>query len=145
MDKRKLLKRQIVASKKSVNKEIDNAFKVIVKTVKDCGGVLKTPASGSKKHLYAYYESLNDIDKVPIQGLRWDKDLGLCLCTNDMLDNYQYDNNYSFEYYYDFEGEDLENLNKALNDPSYYVELDKYDLDYEATIYSIIEGLEDYL
>lgn len=151
MDKRNLLKRRITASKKAINKEFQKAFEIIVKTVKECGGVLKTPASSDKITLYAFYEKemydspnlMNEV--VAIQGLRWDEDLGLCLCTNDMLDNYQYDNNYSFEYYFDFEGEDLENLNRALDDPSYYVELDKYNLDYEKTILSIIKGLADYL
>lgn len=145
MDKRNLLKKQIAASNKAINKEIEKAFQIIVKIVKDCGGVLKTPATSGKSVLYAYYEAENDTEKVTIQGLRWDEELGLCLCTNDMLDNYQYDNNYCFEYYFDFEGEDFENLNRALDDPSYYVELDKYNLDYEKTILSIIKGLADYL
>ena len=62
-----------------------------------------------------------------------------------MLRNYQFDTQDYFDYFFDFEGEDLERLNKVLADPAYYVEIDKYDLDYEKTILSIIKGLADYL
>ena len=136
----------------AIDKALDNAYEQIITIVKECGGVLKTPASSDKITLYAFYESAGSRDianaaseAVAIQGLRWDDELGLCICTNDMLDNYQYDNDYQFEYYFDFEGEDLENLNKALDDPAYYVEFDKYDLVYADTVRSIIGGIGDYL
>ena len=151
MDKGNLLKRRITASKKAINKEFQKAFEAIVKTVKECGGVLKTPACTGKITLYAFYEkemydSPNTMNEaVAIQGLRWDEELGLCICTNDMLRNYQFDTQDYFDYFFDFEGEDLERLNKVLADPAYYVEIDKNDLDYEKTILSIIKGLADYL
>ena len=136
----------------AIKKAIDDAYEQIISVVKECGGVLKTPASSDKITLYAFYESAGSRDianaateAVAIQGLRWDDELGLCICTNDMLDNYQYDNDYQFEYYFDFEGEDLENLNKVLDDPAYYVEFDKYDLVYADTVMSIIGGIVDYL
>ena len=130
----------------AIEKAIADAGEHIIRVVKECGGVLKTPASSDKTHLYAFYEDYEGRQvAVAIQGLRWDDELGLCICTNDMLDNYQFDTGYLFDYYFDFEGEDLENLNKALDDPAYYVELDKYDLIYADTIRSIIGGLTDYL
>ena len=150
--KRELLKRGCAAKEEAINKALDNAYEQIITIVKECGGVLKTPASSDKITLYAFYESVGSRDlanaaseAVAIQGLRWDDELGLCICTNDMLDNYQFDTGYMFEYYYDFAGEDLENLNKALDGPSYYVEFDKYDLLYADTIRSIIGGIGDYL
>ena len=150
--KRELLKRGCAAKEEAINKALDNAYEQIITIVKECGGVLKTPASSDKITLYAFYESVGSRDlanaaseAVAIQGLRWDDELGLCICTNDMLDNYQFDTGYMFEYYYDFAGEDLENLNKALDGPSYYVEFDKYDLLYADTIRSISGGIGDYL
>ena len=150
--KRELLKRGCAYKEQCIDKALDDAYEQIVTIVKECGGVLKTPASSDKITLYAFYESAGSRDlanaateAVAIQGLRWDDELGLCICTNDMLGNYQYDNDYQFEYYFDFEGEDLENLNKALDDPAYYVEFDKYDLLYADTIRSIIGGIGDYL
>lgn len=150
--KRELLKRGCEYKNEAIKKAIDNAYEQIATIVKECGGVLKTPASSDKITLYAFYESAGSRDlanaateAVAIQGLRWDDELGLCICTNDMLDNYQFDNGYEFEYYFDFEGEDLENLNKALDDPAYYVEFDKYDLIYTDTVMSIIGGIGNYL
>ena len=150
--KMELLKRGCEYKNEAIQKAIDNAYEQIVTVVKECGGVLKTPASSDKITLYAFYESAGSRDlanaateAVAIQGLRWDDELGLCICTNDMLDNYQFDNGYEFEYYFDFEGEDLENLNKALDDPAYFVEFDKYDLVYADTVMSIIGGIADYL
>ncbi len=150
--KRELLKRGCIAKEEAIDKALDSAFDQIVTIVKECGGVLKTPASSDKITLYAFYE-VNGLpgianassEAVAIQGLRWDDELGLCICTNDMLDNYQFDNDYCFEYYFDFEGEDLENLNKALDDPAYYVEFDKYDLLFSETVRAIIGGIGDYL
>lgn len=150
--KRELLKRGCAVYNEAIDKALDNAFEQIIRVVKECGGVLKTPASSDKITLYAFYESMGSRDlanaaseMVAIQGLRWDDELGLCICTNDMLDNYEFDTGYQFEYYFDFEGEDLENLNKALDDPAYYVEFDKYDLLYSETVRSIIGGIGDYL
>lgn len=150
--KRELLKRGCACKEQAIDNALDSAFEQIITVVKECGGVLKTPASSDKITLYAFYESTGSRDianaaseAVAIQGLRWDDELGLCICTNDMLDNYQFDTGYQFEYYFDFEGEDLENLNKALDDPAYYVEFDKYDLLFSETVRAIIGGIGDYL
>ena len=147
-----VLKALCAYKEQAIDKALDDAYEQIISVVKECGGVLKTPASSDKITLYAFYESNGSRDlanaaseAVAIQGLRWDDELGLCICTNDMLDNYQFDTGYQFEYYYDFEGEDLENLNKVLDDPAYYVEFDKYDLLYSETVRSIIGGIGDYL
>lgn len=130
----------------AIKKAIDDAYETIVTAVQNCGGLLKTPAASDKPTLYAYYESVDGkTEQEAIHGLRWDDELGLTICTNSMLDNYQYDNKYYFEYYFDFEGEDLENLNKALDDPAYFVEFDKYGLVYTDTVMSIIGGIADYL
>lgn len=146
------LKDYAARCEESIDNALDNAYETIITIVKECGGVLKTPASTDKITLYAFYESVGSRDlanaateAVAIQGLRWDDELGLCICTNDMLDNYQFETGYQFKYYFDFEGEDLENLNKALDDLSYYVEFDKYDLVYASTVRAIIGGIGDYL
>ena len=144
--KMELLKRGCKHKNEAIKKAIDDAYEQIVTIVKECGGLLKTPASSDKPTLYAYYESVDGkTEQEAIHGLRWDDELGLTICTNSMLDNYQYDNEYYFDYYFDFEGEDLENLNKALDDPAYFVEFDKYDLVYADTVMSIIGGIADYL
>ena len=144
--KKELLKRGCQAHQERIDKAISEAYDQIVFVVKECGGLLKTPAASDKPTLYATYVDYEDKEvKVAIHGLRWDDELGLTLCTSEMLDNYQFDNNYCFDYYFDFEGEDLENLNKALDDAAYFVEFDKYDLVRVPTILSIIDGIADYI
>lgn len=126
----------------------DDALKAIVEVVKANGGLIKTPAEpSSRPTLYAYYEDYSGmVDKVAIHGIRWDDELGLTLCTDEMLENYQFDKGYYFEYFYDFvEGDDRQHLENALNDPAYFVEMDKYDLVRDETIKSIISGLDCYL
>ena len=152
MTNKDTLKKYAARCEDIIDNALDNAYKTIITIVKECGGVLKTPAASDKITLYAFYESTGSRDlanaaseAIAIQGLRWDDELGLCICTNDMLDNYQYDTGYCFEYYYDFVDEDLEHINKVLDDPAYYVEFDKYDLIYADTVRSIIGGIGDYL
>lgn len=126
----------------------DYALKAIVEVVKENGGLIKTPAeTGARPTLYAFYEDYSGaVNKVAIHGIRWDEENGLTICTDDMLENYQFDNDYCFEYFYDFvEGDDRQHLENALNDPAYFVEMDKYDLVRDETIKSIVSGLDSYL
>ena len=126
----------------------DYALKAIVEVVKANGGLIKTPAeTGARPTLYAYYEDFDGlVYHRAIHGLRWDEENGLTICTDDMLENYQFDNGYCFEYFYDFvEGDDAKHLENALNDPAYFVKMDKYDLIRDDTIKSIINGLDSYL
>ena len=126
----------------------DDALKAIIEVVKANGGLIKTPAEpSSRPTLYAYYEDYSSmVDKVAIHGIRWDDELGLTLCTDEMLENYQFDKGYYFEYFYDFVvGDDAEHIQKALEDPAYFVEMDKYNLVRDETIKSIISGLDCYL
>lgn len=134
----------------AINQRIDTGFKealaLIINLVKDNGGLLKTPQCEEKPALYAYYEDFDGrTSRESIQGLRWDEELGLCICTDSMLENYQFDTHYYFDYYYNFEGEDLEELNKVLADPAYFVEFEKYDLIVPDTLLSLIGGLPSYL
>lgn len=143
---RKSLRDNAVSMSNLIGKVLGETLTEIEDIVKACGGMLETPAETGKETLYAYYEDFDGkISSVAIHGLRWDDELGLTLCTDDMLNNYQVDTGYCFEYFYDFEGEDLENLGKALADPAYFVEMDKYDLVRDYTAMSIIKGLPDYL
>lgn len=125
----------------------DDALKAIVEVVKANGGLIKTPAeSGGRVTLNAYYEDFDGLVYTKaIHGLRWDEENGLTICTDEMLDNYQYDNQYFFEYYFDFEGDDAVHFEKAIEDPAYFVEFDKYGLHREETIMSIVAGLPSYL
>ena len=140
------LKEYAARCEESIDKALDNAYETIITIVKECGGVLKTPAQDGKITLYAFYEDYDGRTKAEnIHGLRWDDELGLCICTDSMLENYTFDTGYGFNDYRNFEGKDAEELDKLLDDPAYYVEFDKYDLVYASTVRAIIGGIGDYL
>lgn len=139
-------KTQLADISANINELVELGRRTIIELVKANGGFLKTPQCEEKPSLFAFYEDMDGRrTAISIQGLHYDEELGLCLCTNDMLDNYQYDTGYQFEYYWNFEGQDAEELNKALEDAAYYVEIDKYDCDVNETILNLIHGLPDYL
>lgn len=141
-------KDKIQNANRSIRAAYDDALKAIIEVVKANGGLIKTPAeTGARPTIYAYYEDFDGlVYRRSIHGLRWDEENGLTICTDDMLENYQFDNNYCFEYFYDFvEGDDAEHIQKALEDPAYFVEFDAYDLQKDETIASIVSGLEYYL
>ncbi len=140
------LKRYAAHCEESIDKALDNAYETIITIVKECGGVLKTPACDDKITLYAFYEGCNQTSNVEkILGLRYDDELGLCIATESMIENYTFDTGYYFSDYQNFEGKDADELNKMLDDAAYYVEFDKYDLVYSPTVRSIIGGIGDYL
>ena len=141
-------KDKIQNANRSIRVAYYDALKAIIEVVKANGGLIKTPAeTGGRPTLYAYYEDFDGlVYRRAIHGLRWDEENGLTICTDDMLENYQFDNNYCFEYFYDFvEGDDAEHIQKALEDPAYFVEFDAYELQKDETIASIVSGLEYYL
>jgi hypothetical protein len=145
MDK-EFYKDNLAGIAKNINGWLTEGKDLIIQLIKDNGGVLKTPQCEEKPALYAYYEDFDELEyHVSIQGLRYDEELGLCICTNDMLENYQYDTGYEFEYYRNFEGDDLEHLNKALDDAAYYVEIDRYNPVMQDTLINLINGLPYYL
>ncbi len=124
-----------------------DGLETIIDAVKENGGLIRTPAMSDKTTLHAIYEDYFDGKRtaIPIHGLRYDDELGLCICTDDMLGNYQFDTGYQFENYFDFNERDLEELNKVLEDASYFVSIDDYDLVLEDTTISILRGLGNYL
>ena len=131
-----------------INGIIEECHAFIVDLIKRNDGLIKTPAGSDKPTIYAVYDTQDaprGTQEVAIHGLRWDEELGLTICTDETLNNYTFDTGCYFSYTYDFEGEDLENLEKALADPAYFVEFDKYDLDQKLTILNLIAGLPAYL
>lgn len=139
------LKEYACVCEEAINRALDTAYETIITIVKECGGVLKTPAQDGKITLYAFYEDYDGRTRTEsIHGLRWDDELGLCICTDSMLENYTFDTGYNFGNYRNFKGEDAEEMDKVLDDPAYYVEFDKYELVYAPTVRAIIGGIGDY-
>ena len=136
-----------VALSQRIDDTLNEIYYTLCNMCKANGGYVKTPASDDKPTLYAYYEDCSSETRFQkaIHGIRYDDELGLCICTDDMLENYQFDNNYYFYTFRNFEGEDLENLEKVLADSAYYVGFDNYDLIRHDTLISIVGGISHYL
>lgn len=136
-----------VALSQRIDDTLNEIYDTLCNMCKANGGYVKTPASDDKPTLYAYYEDWSSETRFQkaIHGIRYDDELGLCICTDDMLENYQFDNKYYFYTFRNFEGEDLENLEKVLADSAYYVGFDNYDLIRQDTLISIVGGISHYL
>lgn len=129
-----------------INKTIDEAFDLICEMVRENGGLIRTYVCYDKPTIYAHYEPYYGQEQdTKIYALRWDDELGLTICTSDMLVNYEYDTKDYFGAYDDFYGEDLERIEKVVADPAYFVEFDKYELIRRDTIFNLIAYLPAYL
>lgn len=133
----------------ALHNALNKAYEDICDIVRGNGSFFKTASTDGQNRtaiIATYYDVRNGrVYRERIHGLRWDSELGLTLCTDDMLENYQFDNEYYFEKFFDFEGKDAVEIEKVLADPAYFVEFDTYDLNPTETIISILGGLQDYV
>ena len=131
-----------------INAAFEQARQDLEDILRDCGGFIKTLPSGDKPYILAKtYDVYGNIDKEYVYGIRLVEGEGIFICTTTSARNYEYDNNYSFDYFYGFEDgtEDMENIEKLLSDPTYYVDIDE---DYISTIdliWEILGDLEAYI
>jgi len=122
----------------------DTSINTLAGIIRDAGGFIPTLPASDKPRLTAFIDYGGDIVDVTIFGLR-EYDGEVFIFTMDNVNNYEYENGYSFEYLYDFEGKDLEEINKALSNLGNFSSIYDDEILRSATIYSILAGLEDYL
>lgn len=123
----------------------DNSIDTLAGIIRDAGGFIPTLPSMDRPRLVVFQDFGNgEINDVTVFGLR-EYDGEAFLCTKDNVDNYEYENKYCFEYLYDFEGKDLEEINKVLSDLANFSSIYDDCVLRSATIYSILAGLVDYL
>ena len=126
--------------KSAHGKSIDTLAKII----RDAGGFIPTLPTSDKPRLTAFLDYGEDVDAVTIFGLR-EHDGEVFLFTNNNVEDYEYENTYWFKYLYDFNGKDLIHINKALSDIANFSSIYDDEIIRSATVYSILEGLENYL
>ena len=123
----------------------DTSIDTLAGIIREAGGFIPTLPASDKPRLVAIQDfGAGEIDDVTIYGLR-EHEGEVFLFTKDNLDNYEYENKYCFEYLYDFEGKDLEEINKALSNLGNFSSIYDDEILRSATIYSILAGLENYL
>ena len=112
--------------------------------IRDAGGFIPTLPTSDKPRLTAFYDYGGEVDAVTIFGLR-EHDGEVFLFTNNNIENYEYEHNYWFKYLCDFTGKDLIQINKVLSDIANFSSIYDDGIMHSSTIYSILEGLENYL
>lgn len=130
-----------------IGQQVNEGYETLIDLCKANGGFFPTMPTEDKCPLKAYYEdgfTGEGYDRT-IYGFHYDERDGLQICTDDMIDNYEYDTDYTFDTREDCEGEDLEQMEKMLADASYYVSFDDYCLRNHDTIMSILNGITMYL
>ena len=122
----------------------DNSIDTLAGIIRDAGGFIPTLPTSDKPRLNAFFNYGGEVDSVTIFGLR-EHDGEVFLFTNNNVENYEYEHNYWFKYLYDFKGKDLIQINKALSDIANFSSIYDDGIMRSSTIYSILEGLENYL
>ena len=122
----------------------DNSIDTLAKIIRDAGGFIPTLPTSDKPRLNAFLLYGDEVELVTIFGLR-EHDGEVFLFTNNNVEDYEYENTYWFKYLYDFYGKDLIHINKALSDIANFSSIYDDEILRPATVYSILEGLENYL
>ena len=121
-----------------------NSIDTLAGIIRDAGGFIPTLPTSDKPRLNAFLLYGDEVELVTIFGLR-EHDGEVFLFTNNNVEDYEYENTYWFKYLYDFNGKDLIQINKALSDIANFSSIYDEEVLRSATIYSILEGLENYL
>ena len=122
----------------------DTSIDTLAGIIRDAGGFIPTLPTSDKPKLTGVLRYGDEVDVVTIFGLR-EHDGEVFLFTSNNIEDYEFENTYWFKYLYDFYGKDLIHINKALSDIANFSSIYDDEILRSATIYSIIEGLENYL
>ena len=122
----------------------DTSIDTLAGIIRDAGGFIPTLPTSDKPKLTGVLRYGDEVDVVTIFGLR-EHDGEVFLFTSNNIEDYEFENTYWFKYLYDFYGKDLIHINKALSDIANFSSIYDEEILRSATIYSILEGLENYL
>lgn len=123
----------------------DTSIDTLAGIIRDAGGFIPTLPTDEKPRLVCFQDfGSGETNDVTIYGLR-EYDGEVFLFTTDNLENYEYENDFSFCFLYNFEGKDLEEINKALSNLGNFSSIYDEEIVRSATIYSILAGLENYV
>lgn len=123
----------------------NHAMRALEEIVKGAGGFIPTLPSLDKPALKVTIAYDTDSEEEMVFALRYIEGEGLFLCTESMLDNYEWDHNHCFESYHNFEGEDAEEIQKVIANTAYFISIDDDRIVRNQTIISILAGLPAYL
>lgn len=142
------LKDKVKEAHSRINMAFEQARQDLEDILRDCGGFIKTLPSNDKPNiLVKTYDTSDNVSTELVFGIRLIEGEGIFICTTTSAENYEYDKGYSFDYLYNFENgtEDMENIEKLVSDPAYYIDIDEDYIDTRELVYEILSALEDYL
>lgn len=147
MDKKEIAKQKATAYFTRIHEAYNQLRRDVIDILEDMDGFIKTlPSTNIPPIMVTTEDYSGHQNREAIYGIRL-IDGDIYLCTRTSLTNYEYDNGYFFDYTYDFEDgtEDKENIEKLVNDPAYYINLDEDYIDTRETLYSILSDIGVYL
>lgn len=140
----------------NIKTKVNNAFKALMKArdkavnelkaiVKEAGGLVLTFPRHDKPVIYATLCYDIEPDNEEIFAIRYDeKNDELLLLTRTAISEYESDTKFYFDYLYDLDGEDLEEMMKVVGNVKYFTPGDK-NLLWSTTVLSILGSLVAYI
>lgn len=147
MEKKEIAKQKATAYFMRIHEAYNQIRRDVIDILEDMDGFIKTLPSSDIPPIMATMEDYSGHRyREAIYGIRL-IDGDIYLCTSTSLANYEYDKDYHFDCTYAFEDgtEDKENIEKLVNDPAYYVDIDEDYIDTRETLYSILSDIGVYL
>ena len=147
MDK-KVIRDKVQTAYSRINMAFSQARQDLEDILRDCGGFIKTlPSTDKPNILVRTYDTSDNVETELVFGIRLIEGEGIFICTTTSTRNYEYDNDYFFDYLYNFEDgtEDMENIEKLVSDPAYYIDIDEDYIDTREPVYEILASLEAYI
>ena len=147
MEKKEIAKQKAAAYFTRIHEAYNQLRRDVIDILEEMDGFVKTLPSTDFPLIKATMEDYSGHQyQEKIYGIRL-IDGDIFICTSTSLANYEYDNGYFFDYTYDFEDgtKDKENIEKLVNDPAYYIDIDEDYIDTMETLYSILSDIGAYL
>lgn len=146
MDKKEIAKQKATAYFMRIHEAYNQLRRDVIDILEDMDGFIKTLPSRNGRMVATMEDYDDNRYSETVYGVRL-IDGNILICTETSIKNYEFDNDYRFDDTDEFiEGsEDMENIEKLVGDPAYYIDIDEDYIDTRETLYCILAALGDYL
>ena len=121
----------------------NDAKVALAEIVKAHGNFIPLIPFNDKPNMVIFMERESKSENV--YGIRYVEGEGLFLCTETCLENYEFDNDFSFVCFETPCETDREEITKALNDLAYYISFEEYYIVKSTSLISILSIIPYYL
>ena len=146
--------------KRNLREEAQNALKEftrarqlakskLIDIIEACGGFISAIPDDTHPVLSVLtdYDGNGETDVLEVYGLRYDKEEGLLLFTENSKDNYSYDTDYDFEFCFadEMSDEDRKHLETAMADVTYFEDFDDTDIIQSTSLIQLLNLIQYYV